>query len=321
MNSIRQVLDSIAEQGQGSSKGRGARLALSVAVVTASHLFLAYTIFRGWDTLRDQLGQLNYWLLGVALLAYPLGFVPTLWGWHSIMVRVGGCRDIRTNVRLYSLSCLPRRIPGSIWHITSRLVMYRRCRVSYGTTLAAMAMETTSLVLSGLIIYALSLLLTPAQINPKLRGGAIIALALSVAALVWTPVLSQGLRWLLARLGVSETVDIRAVQVLRMLGVFSLAWVGGGIVLYILVAGVTPLLIGRMPVLIGVWGAAGAISLVSGLLMHGMGLREITLAVLLSAYVPLSVAVVVSTLFRLVLTLGELTWALIFAGSAALLPE
>jgi hypothetical protein len=43
--------------------------------------------------------------------------------------------------------------------------------------------------------------------------------------------------------------------------------------------------------------------------------------VLLSGYVPLPVAVVISILFRLVLTVGELMWALIFAGLATVHPD
>jgi hypothetical protein len=321
MNGIKRILDAVSENGQEHGDGRRVRLAASAGLMAASLLFMVYTVYRGWDTLQEHLAHLNYWLLGAALLAYPLGFIPVLWGWHTIMGRVGGCQDIRTNVRLYSLSCLPRRIPGSIWYIASRLVLYRERQVSYGTTLAATAIETVLLVLSGLIIYVLSLLLTPAQLNPRLRGAAAVALVLAVGVVAWAPILNRGLRWLLGRLGIPGTVDLRPRHVLRILGVFGLAWVGGGLVLYILVSGVTALLAGQLPLLIGVWGAAGAISLVAGLLVQGMGLREVTLAVLLSGYVPLPVAVVISILFRLVLTVGELMWALIFAGLATVHPD
>jgi hypothetical protein len=321
MNGIKRILDAVSENGQEHGDGRRVRLAASAGLIAASLLFMVYTVYRGWDTLQEHLAHLNYWLLGAALLAYPLGFIPVLWGWHTIMGRVGGCQDIRTNVRLYSLSCLPRRIPGSIWYIASRLVLYRERQVSYGTTLAATAIETVLLVLSGLIIYVLSLLLTPAQLNPRLRGAAAVALVLAVGVVAWAPILNRGLRWLLGRLGIAGTVDLRPRHVLRILGVFGLAWVGGGLVLYILVSGVTALLAGQLPLLIGVWGAAGAISLVAGLLVQGMGLREVTLAVLLSGYVPLPVAVVISILFRLVLTVGELMWALIFAGLATVHPD
>jgi len=321
MNAMKGVLDTLAGQEGKAGRGRRARMVASALMLAASLFFMAYAVYAGWDALQAHFQHLNYRLLAAALLMYPLGFVPVLWGWHAIMGRMGGCRDIRTNVRLYSLSCLPKRIPGSIWHITSRLLLYRECQVSYGTTLAAMAIETILLVLSGLSIYALSLLLTPAELNPKLREAAAVAVALTLAAVVCTPVLNRGLRWLLTHLGMPGTVEIRPGQVLQILGIFGLAWVGGGLVLYVLTAGVTPSLAGQAPILVGAWGAAGAVSLMAGLLVHGMGLREITLAVLLSAHAPLSVAVVVSILFRLLLTVGELIWALIFVGLATVHPD
>jgi len=77
---------------------------------------------------------------------------------------------------------------------------------------------------------------------------------------------------------------------------------------------VTPIPLAQLPALVGAWAASGAISLSAGLLVSGMGLREVTLTVLLGYLVPLPVAVAISLLFRVLLMVGEFVWALIFAA-------
>lgn len=321
MSLVKRILDAVA--GQERRGGRNWRVGKIAggAMLAASLLFLIYAVYAGRDTLLVYSRHLNWWLLAAALLLYPLGFVPVLWGWHVTMGRIGGCQDMRANVRLYSLSCLPKRIPGSIWYIASRVALYREHHVGSTITLAATAMETVLLILSGLSIYLLSLAVRPVELDPRLSGVAIVCFMLVLAAPKWAPLLHRGLRQLLARMGTPIPVELHPTDVLRLLGISGLAWVGGGLVLYILANAVTTVPLGDLPILVGDWGAAGAIGLTAGLLVHGMGLREVTLAVLLSSYMPLSVAVVVSLLFRLLLTGGEFIWALIFAWLAARLPK
>jgi hypothetical protein len=264
--------------------------------------------------------------LGVAFLLYPLGFAPLIWAWHLLMACLDACPDWRTNVRLYSLSCLPKRIPSSIWYIASRAILYRGQGIDSVLTLTATALETIWLVLAGLSIYLLSLPLgvpvgRTASLDGRFIGVAVACSILALAAPLWAPLLLRGVRWLLARMGVSISVRLDAGDVLRFLALSGVAWVGGGVVLYVLANAVTPIPLAQLPVLVGAWAASGAVSLSAGLLVSGMGLREVTLTVLLANVMPLHVAVAVSLLFRVLLMVGEFVWALFFAALAGRVGE
>jgi hypothetical protein len=259
--------------------------------------------------------------LGLAFVAYPLGFAPVIWAWHLLMSRMGGCSNWRTNLRLYALSCLPRRIPSSIWSIASRVVLYRDQGVDSALTLTATALETIWLVLSGLSVFLLSLPFWSVTGGTSRLDGRLIAvsgacLVLALASPLWSPLLLRGARWLLARMGFRVSVQLAPREVLPLLGLAALAWVGGGVVLYVLANAVTPVSLDYLPSLVGAWAASGAISLSAGLVVSGMGLREVTLTVLLGNLVPLPVAVGVALLFRVLLMVGEFVWALIFAALA-----
>jgi hypothetical protein len=92
-----------------------------------------------------------------------------------------------------------------------------------------------------------------------------------------------------------------------------IAWGGGGLILFTLAQAITPINWSLIPLMIGIWGAAGAVSLTIGIGIQGMGIREVTLGALLSLIMPPITAIVVAIAFRLVLTVGEFLWVAFFA--------
>jgi len=95
--------------------------------------------------------------------------------------------------------------------------------------------------------------------------------------------------------------------------IYCLAWVLGGFDLYLLANAIYPVSPQLLPAVIGAWAAAGAVSFVASYLIQGMGVTEVTLAALLSRFLPLPVSIVVVILFRLLLTVSEVGWALLVA--------
>jgi uncharacterized membrane protein YbhN (UPF0104 family) len=312
------LVERLLERPARGTKGWWLRVAVGAVLLAASLFFLGFVLYRGRETLWQTLRDVDWRLLGVAFVLFLLGYLPVTWAWHRLMSRMGGCPDLRTNVRLYSLSCLPKRIPSSVWYIASRVVLYRDEGIDPALTLAATALETVFLVLSGLSVFLLSLPFWGAaaealQLDGRLAVVAGVCLLLALASPLWSPLLLRGVRWLLARMGVAASFDLAARDVLPLLGFCALAWVGGGVMLYVLANAVTPVPASHLPALIGAWAASGAVSFSAGLLVSGMGLREVTLTMLLAHLAPLSVAVAIVLLFRVLLMVGEFVWALVFA--------
>jgi hypothetical protein len=281
---------------------------INAVMLGISLLFVLYIVHASWAPLKIYFKHLNYWLLALALLIYPLGFLPLLMMWHKIMSYIGGCHDLYTNIRLYSLSCLPKRLPGTVWYISSRVATYHECQVKPAITLMATFIETICLTFSG---FSISLLVgTTSALFPQGKGLAICLFLLSLAFLIWV-LLARRRFWSKGR---TDKFNLRST--LLLLGISALAWIGGGLLLYILSNAVTKVPINRLPSLIGIWSGAGALSLSIGLLAQGLGLREMALTALLAYEMPLPAAVIVSLLFRLLLTLGEPLWALVAAWLA-----
>ena len=103
------------------------------------------------------------------------------------------------------------------------------------------------------------------------------------------------------------------MDILGLLSAYAVAWIAGGVLLYILIGALYPLAVTMLPAVIGAWAGASAMGLIAAYLIQGLGVREVTLAAILSVFMPLPVAIVTSVLFRLVLTAGEVVWPLVWA--------
>jgi hypothetical protein len=72
------------------------------------------------------------------------------------------------------------------------------------------------------------------------------------------------------------------------------------------------------PVPLAYLPAVASFLVISGVISHlaffipaGLGIREVSLSLLLSAYVPFGIAVVIALVFRLWMTLSEVFWTLV----------
>jgi hypothetical protein len=146
-----------------------------------------------------------------------------------------------------------------------------------------------------------------------LQIAAFLAVIVILVFLFWSPAFNSLLARLQSRWEIQQPIQIAKREMILSLFWMFIAWIGGGFLLFTLARGFLPLDWSHLPSMVGIWGGAGAISLSLGALIQGMGLREITLAALLSSIMPMLHAIVISIAFRLALTVGEILWVAIFA--------
>lgn len=267
---------------------------LRVAILASFVLFMGVAVYRNWNELRQYPWRLDARYAALAVASFPLAFVPTIWCWHWIIRRIGGHAEWRVNTHIFCMSSLGRYVPGAIWYVAGRAYWYRDYGVSVAQVALATLWENVVFITSGLIVY---LLLVP----HRLWLAGLIAVA---AVALYPPLLNAlGRRVQLA--------PLRWLDVLALLGTLGLAWLAGGVLLWGLANAFSPLSIDTVPFLTGIWGMAGAVSIVAGFLVGGLGIRELTLGALLGQVLPLPVGVAVALAFRLMLTVSEGLWVLI----------
>ena len=240
--------------------------------------------------------------------------LPTALAWHTVLRSIGVDLPFRTNLRIFSLSALPRHIPGFVWYISSRTLLYKEEDIGAARIVTASAADIILLALTG-YLSTLMLFVSGIGISQEIsnvRTAAYIAIPLLVLLIISVPLVNRFLPYFLKRRGVSEIPQINQVSLVITLLLMFFAWAGGGLILFVLSQAIYPLGWSMYPAMIGAWGAAGAVSLTIGIGIQGLGIREITLSAILSLIMPPLIAIIVAISFRLVLTVGELIWVSLF---------
>ncbi|UCD98414.1 MAG: flippase-like domain-containing protein [Chloroflexota bacterium] len=284
------------------------------AILLISILFITYAVAANWNEFKAQDIHLDFRFVLLAVLIYPTGMLPTAAAWHYLLKTIKVDLPFRTDLRIYSLSALPRHIPGFVWYISSRSLLYKEEQVPAATTLTASAAEVILLALTG-FLTALMLLVTVTGITQdidNIRTAAYFALPLLILIVIAVPVVNRALPYFLHRRGIDFIPEIDQGKIIITVVLMFMAWIGGGLILFVLAQAIYPLDISKLPAIVGAWGAAGAVSLTIGIGIQGLGIREITLSALLSLLMPPVIAVILAITFRLVLTAGEFLWVFLF---------
>jgi hypothetical protein len=252
--------------------------------------------------------DIGYLALTTLLYSITLGLL--FIAWCAILGQTSGFRDTRKNFRIYYLALLARRLPSALWYITGRLVMYGRVGVAESAVLGSTALESLVLALAGALVF-LALLPFYGSTDLSVR-----ALPMAVAGGILLAVLSQPqyvLR-LINRLfawlkRAPMNVGVRRRDVLRWLLAYSFAWLIGGAGLFCMINAIYVLPLSDLPAIVGIATLTTLVSLLTSLFPGGSSLKELTLAVLLSNYVPLSAGVVIAIAYRIWQTLLDFCWA------------
>jgi hypothetical protein len=273
--------------------------------------FAALVIIREWDTLVAFPWQFKWeYLLGFALM-HSLASGSLLLAWHLMMRRLAEQTDWRGDFSIYSLSLLARRLPTAIWYVGGRVYLYGQRKVPPVIVLGATGLEAALLGIAGIICYFLLLpWYTYAEGWPWQVLLAPWVIVLAILALR-PNLLIELVNWILRRLD-RPLLDVSITR--SSLTVWSLVylstWFLDGLGLYLVVAALLPSP-PPLPDVIGVSTVSALVALASLILPGGLGLKELTMSVLLSAWMPLSAAVTISIFYRIAQTVVEAFWAVV----------
>jgi glycosyltransferase 2 family protein len=280
------------------------RLMIIVALM-ASALFMGYNLYTNWKKLCDYHWRFDFYYLFLATVALVLAFMSNVGGWSFIINRLGGTSSFRENMEIYCLAAHGKRIPGLVWYVAGRIYLYERVGVPASVTVQASLWEIILQMLSGLAIY---IVFWPLYREGQYRSfNYFLLAAIPLLLLTFSP---TAFKHLLRRVRQIKW-ERKIVQVDWSVKTFwfiiyFLGGLAGGSILYFLtkaVSSATPSSL--LPVCWGFVALSGAISSLTFFLPSGAGVREVSLSLLLSSYVPLPVAIALSLLFRVWILVGE----------------
>lgn len=304
---VRTAFDTVSQRLQTKRNGRIVSLLfLLLAIFTIGRII--YVNLETFQTFDWRVRPL--WLLAV-LIFFLIDLLVATWAWHLLTSKLANYSNFRQSAKICWSSNLARRIPGPIWYIAGRALMYEREGVSKRTISLLSGLELAFFLLSGLITAVLMLpfWLLPETIASR-QAQLLTALALiPITFLSAHPALLERIWQKFSREKLSHHLEWR--DSLYWIFVYILAWVFGALVFFSTINVVYPLSWSQLPQIIGIWSLAGAISLAGTLTISLIGLREVSLALFLVPLLPAPIILIVAIGIRIVWVSGEMLSALI----------
>lgn len=297
-----------ADEASPSRRFRGRRAA-EVAIVVAFLAFLGWALVRQWPRVEAGIGQLSAPAIIWSTVAAVAGIWCSFLCWRAILADFGSRPPLTGAMRVFFVGQAGKYVPGKVWPILAQVRLGRDYQVPGRASAAAVMVFMLIVLGSGLLVGA--------SLLPVLGTGMLasywwILLALPVAALaLWPPVLNRALAWAM-RLARRDPMPkpLSAGGIGRAVGWALVMWLLYGVHLAMLLSALDaggPDLLLRS---IGVFAAAWAIGFLTVVAPVGFGPREIAMVVLLGATLAQPAALLAAVVSRLLMTLGDLAWAL-----------
>ena len=215
-------------------------------------------------------------------------------------------------LRIRTISDFGRFLPGKFWFVMFRIHLCRKYKLSSAVIAVSALMEEFLNILSTILLFVVIFFLV--SHDPLTRYALYVFLLLPFPLVLMHPRVFQWFIKIIARILKKEYIPSRISYgyLLSLLSVFFLAWIILGFGFYLMSYSVYPLSLDYFLPLAGVFAISWAVGFLVIVLPGGLGLREAVLSYLLSFFVPLPIAILLSLLSRIWLIGGEVLTALIF---------
>jgi len=279
------------------------------AIVGAIFVFLGKMVWDHWSQVKDAPFTLRPVPFVSSTLLFILSYFIQIWAWYLITLRLRIAVSIRETLESWFYSQLGKYLPGKVWLLLSRFYFYESKGKSKKAISIALFLETVTMIAAAGLMFLVALVLFK-EVRPFYAGRQSLWLVLVFffGFLSLHPrVLQKVVNWTLVSFKKDPvSLPISYSNILWILFVCVISWVAGGVGFYLFVDSVYPVAPQYILFLTGALAISSTVGLIAIFAPGGLGVREGALVYLLSLVMATPVAVVISVLTRIWMTLIEI---------------
>jgi len=285
---------------------RNVKRIIKIGVILIIFYFLGKSLYRNWGQVDFMQLHFNIPILIASFFFLWTHFLLSVLGWKLILDKLDVSLPFLKGIKIMFYSQLGKYLPGKIWTFTGRMYFCQKVGIPNSKTFISMVLELALTVLSGILIFLISLLLGSRfkmDINPFLLVTVAVVILMIIHPKILVRLINFFLRWLKKE---QIKIDLNFSQIFVLTAYYCIIWFCFGIAFYFLINSVTFIIPSKIPILTGSFAISSTIGVMALFAPAGLGVREGILAVLLNNFFPISLAILLSLLSRIWVSIGEL---------------
>jgi uncharacterized membrane protein YbhN (UPF0104 family) len=278
-------------------------------VVIAIFLFLGKMVWENWSQVKDASFTLRAVPFILSTLIFAFSYFIQIGAWYLITLKLKIALSPHDTLKIWFYSQLGKYLPGKIWLFLSRFHFYESKGQSKKVISIALYLEVITMIVAAGLIFLAALILFK-EMKSVYSGKTfwwILLPFISAFVCLHPRILEKIINWILAQFKRDPvSLSISYLDILFILFVCIVSWVIGGIGFYLFVDSVYPVAPSYILFLTGALAISSTLGLMAVFAPSGLGVREGALVYLLSYMMPGGVAVIISILTRIWITLIEI---------------
>jgi len=282
---------------------------LQWAIVVAIFFFLGRMVWENWIQVKEAPFTLKSFPLLLSTFIFIFSYFIQIWAWYLITVKLEIAINFQETLESWFYSQLGKYLPGKVWLLLGRFYFYESKGKSREKISLALYLEVLTILLAaGLLSVIGTVSFKEANpFYPKKENWWMFLLLILVFLSLYPKFLQKILNWILIlfrKEPVILSISYRDISWILLVCIFS--WIIGGIGFWIFVDSVFSISSQHILFLTGALAFSSILGLIAIFAPSGLGVREGALVYLLSYTMPGSVAVIISILTRIWMTLIEI---------------
>ncbi len=278
-------------------------------IVLAIFVFLGKMVWENWVQVKEASFIVHPFPLLFSMIIFAFSYFIQIWAWYLITLKLGIALSGWETLESWFYSQLGKYLPGKVWLLLSRFYFYESKGKSKRMVSVALYFEMVTIILGAAFIFLASLLFLNEVETFRVTGraGWIVACFIFGLISLHPRVLQKILNRILSLFGkepISLSISYPDLTVILLICILS--WIVGGIGFSIFVHSVVSMPSHSILFLTGALAFSSTLGLIAVFAPSGLGVREGALVYLLSGLMPGAVAVIISILTRLWMTLIEI---------------
>lgn len=268
--------------------------------------FLAYTIWKSRGQLLPYLAKADFSQFIIVAVIYLVALLLAVLNWAVIMHAFESSISFWMHAKIYLVSMVSRRLPGTIWYVGGRMILYKKLGVPSVKTASASGIE---FIISFVADALLAAIFIPLGLNLSEIWLIPLALIVVLGLFVLRP---KSVEKIMIKLNYPLAQPVSMSQVISWLLLRMALVLAGGAMIFFTIRIFTPLGLNSLLFVLGARALSGAAGMLTFLLPSSLGASDLTLLAMLSTIIPTSLATVIALLVRIYTTLFELLFGLVF---------